>query len=351
MYVILAIAIFGFLIIVHELGHFVAAKALGVKVDEFSICMGPALFQKTVGETTYSLRCIPIGGYCAMEGEDAQSDNPRAFTNAKWWKRLVILIAGSFMNFLTGFVLIALLSNFVLSPSNTTIASFYPDSSVEANGLKVGDAFYSVNGERIYFSSDISMFLDRSLTGTADVVVLRDGKKLAFPNFKVERREYEIDGEPQLLYGITLAQEELTFGRKLHDSWYTCLNFARMVRMGLSDLLTGRAAPSDMGGVVAIVHTMSKTGAEAESTREGLVTFFYFSAFIAVNLAVMNMLPLPALDGGRVFFLLVTVLLETILRKKLNPKYEGYIHAAGMVLLLIFMAYITVHDVWTLIFR
>ncbi|MBE7007183.1 MAG: site-2 protease family protein [Ruminococcaceae bacterium] len=351
MYILLAIISFGVLIFVHELGHFLAAKALGVKVNEFSVCMGPALLQKTVGETTYSLRCIPIGGYCAMEGEDEESDSPRAFTNAKWWKRIIILVAGSFMNLLTGFLIIMLVYSSAVAFNNAKIDSFYPNSALEEGGLQVGDTLYSVDGHRIYLASDVSMLFERVPDDRADLVVLRDGQKVCFPDFLLEKREYEDDGEKQMLYGIRLGYEDATFGRLLKQSWYGCLDFARMVWMGLGDLLTGRATMNDMGGPVTIVHIMSEQGKTAATTAAGIQNVFYVAAFIAVNLAVMNMLPIPALDGGRVFLLLVTTVLKKLLRRKIDPKYEGYIHAAGMILLLGFMAFITFHDVWMLLFK
>ena len=351
MYILLAIISFGVLIFVHELGHFLAAKALGVKVNEFSVCMGPALLQKTVGETTYSLRCIPIGGYCAMEGEDEESDSPRAFTNAKWWKRIIILVAGSFMNLLTGFLIIMLVYSSAVAFNNAKIDSFYPNSALEEGGLQVGDTLYSVDGHRIYLASDVSMLFERVPDDRADLVVLRDGQKVRFPDFLLEKREYEDDGEKQMLYGIRLGYEDATFDRLLKQSWYGCLDFARMVWMGLGDLLTGRATMNDMGGPVTIVHIMSEQGKTADTTAAGIQNVFYVAAFIAVNLAVMNMLPIPALDGGRVFLLLVTTVLEKLLHRKIDPKYEGYIHAAGMILLLGFMAFITFHDVWMLLFK
>ncbi len=351
MYVFLAILIFGVLIFVHELGHFIAAKSLGVKVNEFAICMGPALLQKTVGETTYSLRCIPIGGFCAMEGEDEASDNPRAFTSAKWWKRLIILVAGSFMNFLAGFLIITIVFSSAEAFGTARIESFYPGSALEEGGLQAGDTLYSVDGQRIYLSSDVSMLLGRLRDDRADLVVLRDGQKVRYNDLLVEKREFEIDGEKQLLYGMRLGYEDATFGRLMKNSWYSCLDFSRMVWMGLSDLVTGRANLNDVGGPVTIVHTMSESGKAASTTAEGVLNVLYLAAFIAVNLAVMNMLPIPALDGGRVFFLLVTTVLERILRRKIDPKYEGYIHAAGMILLLGFMAFITFHDVWMLILK
>ena len=127
MYILIAILIFGFLIFIHELGHFLTAKALDVQVNEFSICMGPALLKKQRGETLYSLRCIPIGGFCAMEGEDGDSDNPRAFTSKSWWRRLIILAAGSFMNFLTGLLVLVIVYSCAAPSSTARIDSFFED--------------------------------------------------------------------------------------------------------------------------------------------------------------------------------------------------------------------------------
>ena len=351
MYILLAILIFGLLIIVHELGHFIAAKSLGVKVNEFSVCMGPPIVQKTFGETTYSLRCIPIGGFCAMEGEDEASENPRAFTSAKWWKRLIILAAGPFMNFLAGFIIIALVFSGAEAFGTPTVESVYPDSAMEEAGVLPGDTLYSVDGQRVYLDSDVSLLLSRLRSERTDLVVKRDGQKVSLSDVLIEKREFEVDGETRLLYGINLMTEPASFGALMRNSWYSCIDFSRMVWMGLSDLITGRAGLGDVGGPVTIVHTMSETGKAAETTAAGIQNVFYLAAFIAVNLAVMNLLPIPALDGGRIFFLLVTVLLETLLRRKINPKYEGYIHAAGMVLLLGLMAFITFHDVWMLVFK
>ena len=351
MYILLAILIFGLLIIVHELGHFIAAKSLGVKVNEFSVCMGPPIVQKTFGETTYSLRCIPIGGFCAMEGEDEASENPRAFTSAKWWKRLIILAAGPFMNFLAGFIIIALVFSGAEAFGTPTVESVYPNSAMEEAGVLPGDTLYSVDGQRVYLDSDVSLLLSRLRSERTDLVVKRDGQKVSLSDVLIEKREFEVDGETRLLYGINLMTEPASFGALMRNSWYSCIDFSRMVWMGLSDLITGRAGLGDVGGPVTIVHTMSETGKAAETTAAGIQNVFYLAAFIAVNLAVMNLLPIPALDGGRIFFLLVTVLLETLLRRKINPKYEGYIHAAGMVLLLGLMAFITFHDVWMLVFK
>ena len=351
MYILLAILFFGLLIIVHELGHFIAAKSLGVKVNEFAICMGPTLLKKTVGETTYSLRAIPIGGFCAMEGEDEASDNPRAFTSAKWWKRLIILVAGSFMNFLVGFLVIMLVYSGNEAFVTPQVEYVFPGSSIEEAGVLPGDELYSIDGRRVYTKNDVELFFSRMRSDRTDLVVKRDGQKIKLPNVLIELREVEVEGKTELKYGVGFRQVDATFGQLLKNSWYSCLDFARLVWMGLGDLLTGRAGLKDVGGPVTIVHTMSEQGKAAPNVLDGILNVLYFGAFIAVNLAVMNMLPIPALDGGRVFFLLVTTLLELILRRKINPKYEGYIHAAGMILLLGFMAFITFHDAWALFFK
>lgn len=352
MYILIAILIFGVLILTHELGHFVTAKLCGVRVNEFSIFMGPALFQKTVGETVYSVRCIPIGGFCAMEGEDETSDDPRAFTSAKGWKRAIILAAGSLMNFVTGLVILVVMYSAVSGFATAKISDFYENCPLQAeNGLQVGDVFYKIDGERVYLYSDVSMLLGRNDTGVYDVVVKRDGKFVKLEDFEMVPRAYEENGETVFRYGLYFGYEDKTVGTVLKNAWYSSLDFVRMVRMSLQDLVSGLVNLDDMSGPVGIVSVIAETGESAESASAAALNIAYLAAFIAVNLAVMNLLPIPALDGGRIFFLIVTVILEKILRRKIDPKYEGYIHAAGMILLLVFIAFITFKDIWKLIVR
>lgn len=346
MYIVIALLLFGFLIFIHEFGHFFTAKLLGVKVNEFSINMGPALLQRQWGETTYSLRLIPIGGYCAMEGEDEDTGDPRAFTAKSWWRRTIILCAGAFMNYLTGFViLLVLLATSSGSMIDAQIAELEPGSTLAAGGLQEGDIFYSIDGERVYVYSDWSMLVSRGDDTTYDVVVIRDGEKLEFPNLVMEQDYFETNGEQQLRYGVTFTVVEKTPLRVLKEAWYSAIDFARMVKLGLLDLFSGDAGLDDMTGAVGIVATINETGESADTVSQGIRNVLYLGAFLAVNLAYMNMLPIPALDGGRVFFLLVTTLVEAVSRRKVNPKYEGYIHAAGMVVLLAFMALITFKDI------
>ncbi len=353
MYILIAILIFGLLIFLHELGHFIAAKLSGVQVNEFSICMGPKLLQKTVGQTKYTLRLIPIGGYCAMEGEDEDSDNPRAFGAARWWKRLIILVAGSFMNFLTGFlIMVILLGCSVAGFYTTEIQSFQEGCTLnQEGGLQRGDVIYALDGARLYIFTDFSLITQRHYGTTYDVTVIRDGEKITLEDFSMEKQEFTNEnGETELLYGLNFGgMEEANVGSVLKYSWYTCLDFTRMIWYSLEDLIAGKVSVKDMSGPVGIVSIISDTGNQAETTAQGMEDVIYLAAFIAVNLAVMNMLPIPALDGGRVLLLLVNTAFTAITKKKIPAKYEAYIHAAGMVILLGFMAFVTIKDVVSLI--
>lgn len=345
MYVIIAIIIFGVLIAIHEFGHFVAAKCCGVKVNEFAIGMGPAIWKKQKGETLYALRILPIGGYCAMEAEDEASDDPRAFTNKGFWPRLIILCAGSFMNFLLGVVLIIAMYAGAKAFIAPTIDHFMEGCPYEgAEAMQAGDRFYSIDGERIYLVSDVSAFLARG-NGSYDLVMLRDGEKVELNDFELTPQIYEEYKDEGPKYGFVFGQEKADLGTKLRYAWGTTAEFARWVWMGLGDLIHGTVGLKDMSGPVGIVDMMNDVGENAESTRAAVDNMLYLSAFIAINLAIMNMLPIPALDGGRVFLMIVTVIIKGITHRKLDPKYEGYIHVAGMVLLLGLMVLVMYNDI------
>lgn len=342
-YILFAILIFGVLIAIHEFGHFTAAKLCGVKVEEYSIGMGPALWKKQKGETLYALRALPIGGYCAMAGEDEESEDPRAFNNQVLWKRLIILVAGSLMNFLLGFLIVVLIYSDAGAFRTATLSGFMEGCPYESEeGLHLGDRIYSIDGHRIYQTSDVSEFLAAG-DGVYDMVLVRDGKKVKLDDFRFEPLEY--DGYEGKMYGIYFGYEEATLPVKLRCSWETTMEFGRWVWMGLKQLVGGEVQMADMAGPVGIVDLMAETGKQAETVKDGIFNVLYIGAFIAVNLAIMNMLPIPALDGGRVFALIVTTVIEAIIGKRIDPKYEGYIHAAGMILLLALMAVIMCSDV------
>ena len=348
--IVFAILIFSFLIFIHEFGHFIAAKLSGVQVNEFSMFMGPAIVKWQRGETLYSIRCIPIGGFCAMEGEDEDSDSPRSFQKAAWWKRLMILIAGAAMNFVTGFLIFAL----VLAPGEGFAQPVITEAEtgctiVREDGLHLGDRLLKINGNRVYISSNASMLFSLQSGETYDLVVERDGQKIVLNDYPMELHEFpNADGSTSMRFGIRFGYAEKTFGNLLSYTWNTCLSVVQSVRLSLQMLLTGQAGLKDVAGPVGIVQMMNTTAQASATTRDAVLNLLYFGAFIAVNLAVMNLLPIPALDGGRVVALLLTVTIEKITRRKINPKYEGYIHAAGMILLLGFMAVVMFKDIFVI---
>ena len=350
MSILFAILLFSFLIFIHEFGHFIAAKLSGVQVNEFSMFMGPAIYKKQHGETLYSVRCIPIGGYCAMEGEDEDTDNPRSFQKAVWWKRLIILVAGAALNFLVGVMIMVIVFLPAKQFITPVVSSFEPWSTVQGEeGLRVGDRFLEVDGEKIYTQSNVSMMLSLNPGDVHDLVVERNGEKVVLDDFEMLRHEVENeDGTKSLLYGFSFSLEDATFGGKLRYAWLNSLDTVRTVRLSLQMLLSGQAGLKDMSGPVCIVQIMSDTAQQSATAFDAFMNMLYFGGFIAINLAVMNLLPIPALDGGRVVGLLLTTAVEKITKKKIDPKYEGYLHGAGMILLLVLMAVIMFKDIFVL---
>ncbi|MBQ2927534.1 MAG: site-2 protease family protein [Oscillospiraceae bacterium] len=351
MSVLFAILLFSILIFVHELGHFAAAKLSGVQVNEFSMFMGPALWKKQVGETLYAIRLIPLGGYCAMEGEDADTDNPRSFQKAAWWKRLIILVAGAAMNFVFGVILMIAIYLPAQQVAEPVIDSFEPFATVNGtDGLQEGDRIVEVDGEKIYVYSDFSMILNLNPGEFHDLVVERQGKQVVLDNFRMEKHEVpQEDGTVKQLFGMNFARQDLTLPDKIDYAWRQCLDTVRMVRLSLQMLLGGKAGIRDLSGPVGIVQQMSVVADNSPNRVTALLNMLYFGAFIAINLAVMNLLPIPALDGGRVVGLLLTTAAEAVTRKKIDPKYEGYLHGAGMIFLLGLMAVIMFKDIFVII--
>ena len=350
-YILAAILVFGVLIAVHELGHFMAAKACGVRVNEFSIGMGPALWKKQKGETQYSLRLFPVGGFCAMEGEEEDSDDPTALNNQGFWAKLLIFAASAAMNFIAGLLIILILYADAQAFYVPVVAGFADGCPLEsADGLQEGDRLLRIDGEKVYVYSDISLLMGLNKTGAFDLQIKRNGEVITLRDFTMERREYtDQNGKAYTGYGLYFGAEEATLGRKLSYSWNNAMDFARLVRLSLQMLVTGQAGVKDLSGPVGIVSTMTQVGEQAATTRAAVENIAYLAALIAVNLAVMNLLPLPALDGGKIFFLVINAVSMQLFKKQIPAKYENYIHFAGLILLLALMAVITFSDVWKLI--
>jgi regulator of sigma E protease len=348
--IIFAILIFSILIFVHELGHFITAKLSGVQVNEFSMFMGPAIWKKQIGETLYSIRTIPIGGYCAMEGEDGDTENPRSFQKAAWWKRLIILLAGSAMNFLAGLIIYTCL---FLPAQQIVVPEIreFTDCCIfnTEDGLHLGDEILEIDGEKIYTNNDISLLLSLNPTGVHDLVIRRDDKILEFYDYAMVHTHLDAEGQEYTHYGFGFGREkDASFGDNVNYIGRIVADDVRMVRLSLKMLLSGQAGLQDMTGPVGIVSQMSEIAENSKTTVKAILNLLSVGAFIAINLAVMNLLPIPALDGGRAVCLLLTTAVEAVTKKKIDPKYEGYLHAAGMIALLGLMAVVMFKDIFVL---
>lgn len=333
------------LVAIHEFGHFITAKLSGVRVNEFSIGMGPAIFttknkQNRKSETVYSLRLLPFGGYCAMEGEDGESDDPRAFGSCHVLKRIMIVLAGSFMNLLMGLFVLLLVFMPLKRWPIPTIATIETQNELPENMLHPGDEIVSVNGYSVYLVQDVNIGLTRDDgDGRHDIEVIRDGNEVLLPGISFTETAENTDGETAEVtdkgYEITFEAEESTFFGKLKYTAQNGFNLVRLVFVGVGDLLSGSVSKDEISGPIGIGKVMAET-AEAD-----MPSLWYLFAFISINLGIMNLLPLPALDGGRFIFLLI----ELIFRKKVPPKYEAIVHGIGLILLLGLMAFVTFNDV------
>lgn len=324
--------LFGALVAVHEFGHFITAKLSGVRVNEFAIGMGPAIVKKKLGETVYALRILPFGGYCAMEGEDSESDDPRAFGMRPVLYRIVIVLAGSFMNLIAGFLVLALVFAPIRQWYTPTVASVGDGAEVSGEFLRPGDTIKAIDGYNVYIYSDIFVGVSRGgEDGGYDIDIVRDGEKITLRDIKLSSS----DNSEESGASINFVVEDTSFFGKVKYIAQNGVNLVRLVKVGLVDLVSGSVSGDDLSGPIGIGKMM------ADTAKTSMSSLWYLLAFISINLGVMNLLPLPALDGGRFIFLLI----ELIFRRPVPPKYEGYIHAAGLALLMLLMVFVTYNDI------
>ncbi len=341
---LLTVLVFGFLILFHELGHYIAARIFGVKVYEFSIGMGPKLFwydSKKTG-TRYKVCMLPFGGYVSMgDGGDeaAESTDPRALVNQAPWKRLIIMTAGGFVNLLVGFLL--MLSVVIATPMPSTVIHSFDAGAVSQEtevreGLRVNDRIIAVEGQRVQTMMELDYEIMRRGIEPMAVTVLRDGKEISMTlSFGTEEAEGQILGSRDFY----VFAERKTVGNVLSESFFRCTCVVRMTWESLFDLITGRYGLNALQGPVGIA------GSVGEAAGFGLPTLLYLVSFISINLGIVNLFPLPALDGGRTAFLLI----EMIFRKPVPRKIEAIVHTVGILLLLGLSVVITVGDVAALL--
>ena len=334
-----ALLFFGVIIMIHECGHFTCAKLFKVKVNEFSLGMGPALFKRKKGDTLYAVRLFPIGGYVAMEGEDDASEDDRAFNKKPVWQKMIIVVAGALMNLILGFILMVLLLTTSTDLIGTnTIKEFYPDAVSSQYGLQAGDRFVEIDGHHVWSELDLSFLMSRSQDGVFDFVVERDGEKVTLNDvhFATEQQ----NGITLIQYDFIIIGEQPGFLNIVKNAFTQSASIVRMVWLSVFDLVTGRYGMSELAGPVGTVDIIADVTAQAVSSGS-LTNLLTIMAFITINVGVANLLPLPALDGGRFLFLAI----EAVRRKPVNPKYEGYVHAAGLALLLLLMVVVTYNDI------
>lgn len=332
-----SIFVFGLVIFVHELGHFLTAKFSGITVQEFAIGMGPTLVRFERNGTIYALRLLPIGGFVSMEGEDEESEDEGSFTKAPVGNRILVTVAGACMNLILGFLVLIAVVSMESSIVSRTVAEFYPDASTQQSGLQVGDTIIAVNGRRCFVANDVSYEFARTQEGTADLTVLRDGEKITLEDVVFDTAEQ--DGQQYLVIDFKVYPIEKTVLNVLKEAGNWTLSLARMVILSFTDLVTGRIAVNNLSGPVGIVSAIG------QASSLGLQPLLLLLALITINLGIFNLIPIPALDGGRLVFLI----LEAIRKKPIQQKYEIAVNAAGFVLLIGLMVFATFNDITKLL--
>lgn len=337
--IIAAILIFALLIFIHELGHFIMAKATGIRVLEFALGMGPKLVKFQKGETLYSIRAFPIGGFCAMEGEDTNSDDPHALNNKPAWARLLVLVAGAFMNILLGFVLLCLMIGSQPQVATTVVGNVENGSAAYEAGLRTGDEIRKIDGARTHLYDDIMWETAGKNGEETNFTVRRDGEELDIPI-----RPRESGGK--YVYGFSGSAADNSFGLTVKNAYYGTFFYSKLIIESLFDLITGEVKITQLSGPIGIVSEIGSAVQEAvKPGGVGLLQLLNLAVLLTINLGIFNLLPIPALDGGRILFVLV----EIVRRKPLPPEKEGMVHMIGfaaLILLSIFIAFMDVMKLW-----
>ena len=333
--ILIAILFFELIIIIHEGGHFVAARLMKIKVNEFSIGMGPKLIQFKKGDTKYTLRLILFGGYCAMEGESEDSDDENSFAKKKVWRGFFVVVAGALMNLILGFLVIVIMLSSGSLIGTTEIAKF-DDKAVSSATLKQGDIIKSIDGMRVYTSTDVTTGLSRSGDDTLDMTVLRDGKTL---DLKVKFNMEKYEGRNFINMDFWLVGNKKTVGGVIKESFKEWVSFTRMVFLSVHDMIVGKYGLSDLAGPVGTVSVVST------AVKTSAYSMLRIMALLTINVGLFNLFPIPALDGWRLFLLIF----EGIFKRKLPDKWDWAINAVGLVLLLGLMCVITFSDITKLL--
>ncbi len=335
---LIAVLFFAFIILIHEFGHFLFAKIFKVKVNEFSIGMGPKLISKIKGDTAYSFRLLPVGGYVAMEGESEDSEDANAFGKKAVWKRLIIIAAGAVMNLILGFLILSCMLSSENLIGTTVIHGFY-DNAASSKYLQAGDQIESINGMHCFSSYDLQVGLMRDSDGIVDFTVKRNGEKIQLDNvvFQTQKSD-EAYGKNDLIivYDFQVAGVKPTFFNSLKYGFLESVSLGRLVFISFYDLFTGQFGFSALSGPIGTVKAVADT-----ASSYGLSNVLFIMAFISINIGIFNLIPFPVLDGGK--FLMIVI--EGITKKKLKHKTEAVINTVCFLILFTLIAVVSVNDI------
>lgn len=341
--VIIFFVIFGVLVTSHEFGHFIIAKSGGIRVNEFFVGMGPTLWKKKKGDTLYSIKLLPIGGACVFDGmdpveEEKESYDEHSFLNASVWRRIATLLAGPFANFIIAYILAVVLVSF--SAWNfPVINELTEDSAAQEAGMQPGDKIISVDGEKVYMAGEVTLISQFAEGSPMDIIYERDGKTYEttlIPKYSEEAGRYYM--------GVYLGEfGEIQGPQALKYAWYEVRYYFKTTYRSLALLFKGKLSKDDVSGPVGMVKIVDDAYQETKpyGISSVILTMLSLTVLLSVNLGVMNLLPLPALDGGRLVFQFI----EVIFGKKVPAEKEGFVHMIGMIALLGLMVFVLFNDI------
>ena len=333
-YILIAILVFGFLIFIHELGHFMWAKKFGVTITEFSLGMGPKIISKKGKDgVEYALRALPIGGFVAMVGEEEDSDDPNAFNKKPAWQRFIIVVFGALMNIFVAIVIMTILTVCTPRFGSTIVAEFNQNSTSQNSGLKINDVITEVNGISVHTANDLSYEIMRSGYKPVSVTLIRDGKEITIDN--VEFPQISSQGVAFGSMDFKVFEDSKNFKVVCKNAFYSCTSTVKMIWDSLYDLVSGRY------GIEAVSGPVGVTGAITDAAKTSTYSLFYMVVIISMNLGIFNLLPIPALDGGTLFFLII----EMIFRKPIPRKIENGLKFTGFALLMLLVIFVTFKDI------
>ncbi|MBU3803760.1 MAG: M50 family metallopeptidase [Candidatus Cellulosilyticum pullistercoris] len=338
--VIIFLLMFTVIVVAHEWGHYITAKKCGVLVHEFAVGMGPILWSKQAGETLYSIRLFPIGGFCRMEEEEGESKNPRAMSSKKPWQKLLIVGAGAIMNFILAWVLASILVGYTGVGTNV-VATIEPNSPMAESGIVVGDRIIAIDGNKIKNLSDVREMLT-SEPKVYTFSIKHDGEK---KDVIVTSRIMGDETSPR--FGFTVEKSHFNIWQNIKMGFLYMISIIAMVWESLLGLISGAIGFDQMAGIVGVVDVGSKvwdSSMEAGGVNLAIMSMVQMAALLSANLGVVNLLPLPALDGGRIFFILI----EMIRGKAIPPEKEGAVHFIGMILLMLLTVVVLYNDIMRL---